>query len=170
MKKSSVNLITLLASIALVGLVAIQVYWINNAIKVGKERFEENVSDALNNVVLRLEKKQTAAKMTKKINFRKQGIRWFTPADSIKQNSKLVRRPYTDKRSFALQKDRVNVKIFEGKQKAMNYYNALIAKKDLIADLPAGTFQTFVISEENYIIFYKDKNIHDYEQFFTKNY
>ena len=113
MKKSSVNLITLLASIALVGLVAIQVYWINNAIKVGKERFEENVSDALNNVVLRLEKKQTAAKMTKKINFRKQGIRWFTPADSIKQNSKLVRRPYTDKRSFALQKDRVNVKIFE---------------------------------------------------------
>ena len=113
MKKSSVNLITLLASIALVGLVAIQVYWINNAIKVGKERFEENVSDALNNVVLRLEKKQTAAKMTKKINFRKQGIRWFTPADSIKQNSKLVRRPYSDKRSFALQKDRVNVKIFE---------------------------------------------------------
>ena len=113
MKKSSVNLITLLASIALVGLVAIQVYWINNAIKVGKERFEENVSDALNNVVLRLEKKQTAAKMTKKINFRKQGIRWFTPADSIKQNSKLIRRPYSDKRSFALQKDRVNVKIFE---------------------------------------------------------
>ena len=113
MKKSSVKLITLLTSIALVGLVAIQVYWINNAIKVGKERFEENVSDALNNVVLRLEKKQTAAKMTKKINFRKQGIRWFTPADSMKHNTKLIRRSTTDKRSFALQKDRVNVKIFE---------------------------------------------------------
>lgn len=113
MKKGSVNIITLLASIALVGLIAIQVYWINNAINVNKERFEENVSDALNKVVLRLEKMQMAAKMTKKINFRKQGIRWFTPPDSLKKNSKLLRRSNSDRRSFSLQKDRVNVKIFE---------------------------------------------------------
>ncbi len=113
MNKSSVKTITILASVALIGLIAIQAYWVNNAIKLGKERFEENVSEALNNVVVRLEKKLTAANLSKKINFRKQGIRWYTPQDSIKSNSKLVRRNMSDKRGFALQKDRVNVKIYE---------------------------------------------------------
>ncbi|MEI6489529.1 MAG: HAMP domain-containing sensor histidine kinase [Bacteroidota bacterium] len=113
MKKSSVNRISLLASIALVGLVVIQVYWIRNAINLGKERFDENVNEALNNVVLRMEKKQTAANLTKKFNFRKQGIRWFTPPDSMKRSSKLMRRSMSDKRAFSLQKDRVNVRILE---------------------------------------------------------
>jgi tetratricopeptide (TPR) repeat protein len=64
----------------------------------------------------------------------------------------------------------VNVKSFDGKAKAMDYFNALSPKKDLFEDLVPGTYHMFVISSENYSIFYKDKNITDYEQFFTQNY
>ena len=113
MKKSNVRVITVLASVALIGLIAIQSYWVSNAITISKERFDENVSSALNNVVVRLEKKLTAANLTKKFNFRKQGIRWFTPPDSLKKNSKLMRRNSGDKRIYGMQKDRVNVKIYE---------------------------------------------------------
>ncbi|CAN5411825.1 hypothetical protein BH10BAC1_BH10BAC1_07520 [soil metagenome] len=64
----------------------------------------------------------------------------------------------------------VNVKTFEGKEKAMIYFDALDAKKELFADLEKGTYQLFVISEENYAIFYKDKNITEYQQFFSQNF
>ena len=113
MNKNNVKNITLVASIALIGLIAIQAYWVNNAVKLGKERFEQNVNDALNNVVERMDKKLTANNLTKRINFRKQGKRWYTPADSLKQNSKFIRHPMNDKRAYSLQKDRVNVKIYE---------------------------------------------------------
>lgn len=64
----------------------------------------------------------------------------------------------------------VNVKAFEGKDKAMDYFDVLSAKKELFSDLEKGSYQTFVISSDNYTIFYKDKNISDYEQFFTQNF
>lgn len=64
----------------------------------------------------------------------------------------------------------VSVKTFDGKTKAMDYFNAMISRKDLFSDLEPGTYHTFVISAENYTIFYKDKNISEYEQFFTQNY
>ncbi len=64
----------------------------------------------------------------------------------------------------------VSVKSFEGKEKAMNYFEALEAQKNVVADLEKGSFQIFVISAENYTVFYKDKNIQDYEQFFSQNF
>ena len=88
MNKNRVNIIILLASVALTGLIAVQIYWINNAVDISKKRFEQNVNLALNHLVNRLEKKQEAAKITQKFNFRKQGIRWFAPKDSTKNNSK----------------------------------------------------------------------------------
>lgn len=64
----------------------------------------------------------------------------------------------------------INVKIFDGRSKAMDYYNFLKANKDVFADLQAGAFQYFIISLENYALFYKDKNIADYQQFFDQNF
>lgn len=64
----------------------------------------------------------------------------------------------------------VSVKSFDGKDKAMDYFDMLNAKKELFTDLEKGSYQTFVISSDNYTIFYKDKNIGDYEQFFTQNF
>jgi len=64
----------------------------------------------------------------------------------------------------------ISVKTFDGKAKAMDYYSSIKSKNELFVDLLTGTFQSFIISEENYSIFYKDKNISDYQQFFTQNF
>ena len=114
MNKSNVKIITLLASLALVGLIAIQVFWINNAIILGEQRFEQDVNEALNKVVTRMEKQMATSKINKKFNFRKQGIRWFTPQDSLTRVSELINpSPGSDKNDFSWQKDKMNVKIYE---------------------------------------------------------
>ena len=64
----------------------------------------------------------------------------------------------------------VSVKTFDGKERAMDYFDAIESKKDLYADLEKGTYEAFVISAENYAIFYKDKNIEEYHQFFVENF
>ena len=102
-----------MASLALVGLVAIQVYWVNNAITIGKERFEQSINEALNNVVYRLEKHMAAQRITKKFNFRKQGIRFFGPSDSLKSASSFIPDSLYDKQSFSVQKKRLNVEVLE---------------------------------------------------------
>jgi len=113
MKKSNVKIITTLASLALIGLIAIQLYWINNAMILGKQRFEQNVNEALNNIVSRMEKQIAASKIRKKFNFRKQGIRWFSPPDSLPKESKFISGSKLNKNNFALQKDKINLKIYE---------------------------------------------------------
>lgn len=102
-----------MASLALIGLIAIQLYWINNAMTLGKQRFEQNVNEALNNVVSRMEKQIAASKIRKRFNFRKQGIRWFTPQDSLTGESKFINNSKLSKNNFPLAKDKINVKIYE---------------------------------------------------------
>jgi hypothetical protein len=64
----------------------------------------------------------------------------------------------------------ISVKPFNGKAEAMNYYDFMKSKKDAYSDLTEGSYQSFIISAENYTTFYKDKNISEYEQFFTQNF
>jgi len=102
-----------MASVALMGLIAIQVYWVKNTVAMGEERFEQNVNDALNSVVTRLEKHKAAAKITQKFKFRKQGIRYYSTQDEVKDKSKLMADSLSDKFSFQLPKNKLNVKIVE---------------------------------------------------------
>ncbi len=64
----------------------------------------------------------------------------------------------------------VSVKSFDGKTMAMAYYNFFKENKTTFLGLEAGTFSYFIISAENYTVFYKDKNIDEYQQFFLKNF
>lgn len=64
----------------------------------------------------------------------------------------------------------VSVKSFAGKEKAMQYYSFYKGNDLAFKDLVPGTYQSFVISAENYVIFYKDKNIDEYQQFFTQKF
>ncbi len=103
----------IMASLALVGLIAIQVYWVDTAVTLSKDRFDQSVNEALNNVVYRLEKQMAAARITKKFNFRKQGIRFFSSLDSLKHPNKFVSDSLNDKQSFSLQQKKMNVHIVE---------------------------------------------------------
>ncbi|MEO1049090.1 MAG: HAMP domain-containing sensor histidine kinase [Bacteroidota bacterium] len=58
MKKRAIWIIISLMTIALVGLTSFQLYWINNAINLSKERFVKDVQESLNLVVDRLEKQE----------------------------------------------------------------------------------------------------------------
>jgi two-component system phosphate regulon sensor histidine kinase PhoR len=130
-------MITIMASLAMLGLIAIQVYWVKNAIALGEERFEQSVNEALNNVVKRLEKKQAAVKVTRKFNFRKQGIRFFgsskTPTSLIKDTI------CDDKQCYKLNNNHVNVKIIED---YASDSNGVIVKRTRQKDYSGDTLST----------------------------
>jgi hypothetical protein len=53
---------------------------------------------------------------------------------------------------------------------AMNYYNAIMANLYVFANLNKEEFNGFAIAQENYPVFYKDKDVKKYLAFFKKNY
>jgi two-component system phosphate regulon sensor histidine kinase PhoR len=133
-----------MASLALLGLIAIQIYWVNNAIILGKQRFEQSVNEALNNVVKRMEKQQAAARITKKFNFRKQGIRWFSPSKGSvgsTGSTGMISDSLSDKKNYQLQHNNVNVKIFE--EYASDSNGVMVKKtrqKDYSSDTASSNF------------------------------
>lgn len=70
MSRKMIRTIIVLMSMAMIGLVGFQAYWINNAIDVSNVKFRQNVHDALNNVVTYLEKKEVYSAASKQINNR----------------------------------------------------------------------------------------------------
>lgn len=85
MNKQNVSWVTVFVSVALIGLIGIQIYWINNAISLKAEDFDRGVNDALNNVANKLEKTAIAARIKKKIEYKKQGIRYYDLNDNSKK-------------------------------------------------------------------------------------
>jgi tetratricopeptide (TPR) repeat protein len=59
---------------------------------------------------------------------------------------------------------------FNNAQKAKDYLDAISLSEYVYADLKPETFYNFVISTENYPIFFKEKDIGGYSKFFEKNY
>jgi tetratricopeptide (TPR) repeat protein len=65
----------------------------------------------------------------------------------------------------------VTVNNFENSEKAVNYYLSIKDNEYIFTKLKqAGEYYQFVITAENYPIFYKNKNIQQYIKFFEKNY
>ncbi len=54
--------------------------------------------------------------------------------------------------------------------KAMTYYNAINTNDYVFANIKPENFSTFVISQDNYPVFYRDKDIDKYKAFFKKYY
>lgn len=113
MNKRNIQLIITLVSIALIGLILTQLYWVQNAITLKEQHFEQGVNEALNSVVYKLEKTSTAAKITHKLNFRKQGIRWLMQGDSLHSNTQITYDTTFDNGKMKLNDKQVHVKIYE---------------------------------------------------------
>ena len=64
----------------------------------------------------------------------------------------------------------VLVKKFEGADKAMSYLNTLTDNPKVFEKITNGMFRVFAISADNYIKFYKDKNLDTYNEFYKENY
>ena len=55
-------------TVALIGLIGIQVYWINSAVKLRQQKFQSTVNEALGNVVYQYEKLKTAESLAMKMD------------------------------------------------------------------------------------------------------
>jgi len=58
--RKKLNYIIFLMSVALIGLIGLQIYWVNISLKVKKERFNQDVHAALKNIVKKLERREAA--------------------------------------------------------------------------------------------------------------
>lgn len=70
-------------TVALIGLIGIQVYWINNAVKLRQQKFHSTVNEALGNVVYQYEKLKTAERLALKMDLRNKRNRLVFQMDSI---------------------------------------------------------------------------------------
>ncbi len=68
MNRRTIVGIILLMSISLIGIIAVQVFWIKNAIDVKIQQFDQSVNDAMNHVVNRLEKNENLIVLSEQIN------------------------------------------------------------------------------------------------------
>ncbi|HCT29650.1 MAG TPA: hypothetical protein DIW31_02700, partial [Bacteroidales bacterium] len=64
----------------------------------------------------------------------------------------------------------IKVTGFKDSQQAMEYFDAASHKEGLLNPLAPQDFSSFVISEENFVLFIEDKSLADYLKFFNSNY
>lgn len=81
--RGNIRIIIALLTLSLSGLVAIQIYWINNAIDLERQRFETTVASAMQNVVDLVERQEVASKVRKSFDASRQGKMFFMGIDSI---------------------------------------------------------------------------------------
>lgn len=64
----------------------------------------------------------------------------------------------------------ITVSSFGNSEKAMGYYNSIMQSEYVLSQLKSGAFRSFVISMENYPVFYREKKYQGYINFFNKFY
>ncbi|MGE0561894.1 MAG: hypothetical protein AB7O47_08770 [Flavobacteriales bacterium] len=64
----------------------------------------------------------------------------------------------------------ITVKELKDEVAAKDYYQSFKFNKEHLDDLNSKGYQYFIISNDNFVVFYKDKNISDYLNFFTNQF
>ncbi len=85
MNKKVIVLIIVLMSVALLGLMSIQVYWIRNAVIVKEAGFVRGVNEAISNVVLRMEKIEMINKYQSQFAIKPNRLSYQNYQDSIRK-------------------------------------------------------------------------------------
>jgi len=67
MKEKNLKIIIGLMSVALLGLIAVQIYWIKNAIELEEKLFDYNVNDAMHSVVKKISQHESAEYVVHKL-------------------------------------------------------------------------------------------------------
>jgi two-component system, OmpR family, phosphate regulon sensor histidine kinase PhoR len=83
MNKKIISLVIVLITIALIGLVGIQIYWIKNALAVKEANFDRSVNEAFTNVIYKLEKLEVADRIKNKINTKSPNLTLYSTIDSL---------------------------------------------------------------------------------------
>ncbi len=67
MKENRLKIIITLMSLAVTGLIAIQVYWIKHMLAIEEKQFDANVTEALSGVVKKIDKEETASVLIQRV-------------------------------------------------------------------------------------------------------
>jgi len=102
MNRHNLLFLSLFVGIILSALIGVQIYWISNTIRVTEKHFDQDVIDAMNDVVYRIEKSATAAKLTQKFNFRQQAVRWFSPSNTLQSGSRVSKDTLRDRNGIII--------------------------------------------------------------------
>jgi two-component system phosphate regulon sensor histidine kinase PhoR len=81
--QNTIKATVILMTVSLIGLIGIQVYWINNAVKLREQNFQTTVNEALGDVVYQYEKLKTAESLALKMDLREKQTRLIWQMDSI---------------------------------------------------------------------------------------
>ncbi|MBN4066132.1 hypothetical protein JYT51_02250, partial [Candidatus Amoebophilus asiaticus] len=83
--------IIVLSSLSLIGLVGIQLYWIDHAIKQKEKHFNQCINECLNNIVKKLEKDEVVLAISNEIGCSPhQSLHFFDKSDSIMSGVDLI--------------------------------------------------------------------------------
>ncbi len=114
MNRRTLLFLSLFVGLILLALIGVQIYWIRSTVRLTEKHFDQDVVDAMNEVVYRLEKSSTAAKLTQKFNFRKQAIRWLSPHDTMPQGGTVTRDSNRDQNGLVINhNNNYNVRVIE---------------------------------------------------------
>ncbi|HTB32407.1 MAG TPA: HAMP domain-containing sensor histidine kinase, partial [Bacteroidia bacterium] len=114
MNRRTLLFLSLFVGLILSALIGVQIYWISNTIRVTEKHFDQDVVEAMNDVVYRIEKSNTASKLTQKFNFRKQAVRWLSTNDTLPQRNRITKDTERDRNGFVItHTNDYNVKILE---------------------------------------------------------
>ena len=136
MKKKSLWILTALMTLALLGVFVMQLYYIKESYKLKSQVFEQNVNQALNNVVNKVQKRNVAKHInTKDIEFKA-------------QQEKNIRNQTDSIVAFRLRfKDGENVRKYKQQQQVVDYLNF----QDSL--IKAGYISPIIISEEQFKLY-----------------
>ena len=112
MSRKMIRTIIALMSLAMIGLIGFQAYWINNAIDVSDVKFNQNVHEALYHVVSNLEKREVYYAATKQINNRPLNNRFFQMDTNMFWTNQLSN-IYTDSFASRTRKNQGNTMTWE---------------------------------------------------------
>lgn len=83
MGKNTIKATIVLMTVALLGLIGVQVYWINSAVKLRQQKFHSTVNEALSDVVYRYDKLKTAESLALQMDLRSKRRKLVSQMDSI---------------------------------------------------------------------------------------
>jgi len=94
-RKGFISIIVVI-TLALIGLMIIQSYWIKSAITVKEANFVRDVNEAISGVVNKLERIEAANEFNNQMNLMQQRQKWFQTLDSLNQSYMSGTGSYTD--------------------------------------------------------------------------
>ena len=128
MKRNVLIGIIVVMTLALIGLMAIQSYWIRNTITVKEAGFVRSVNEAMTSVVYNLERMEAAKQLNSRQDFMQQRQQWMESMDSINrylyENPNTLTNPYDLNRFF--QKSMIAQEVLNS---MMNYQNLPIEQR-----------------------------------------